>query len=287
MSLTEFGRPRGLPCSGGWLLERTVPEYLDLDAIGCYPLFTANDWSTVGKDLVDIGSHLVSVALVADPFGEYLPQDLLASFDRVVAFKEHYVVDFSKALLISKHHKYHSQRAAAEMAVEAGPPSESFASEWSELYRCLVRRRRLTGIKAFSYASFELQMEVPGMVVFRAMRKGEMLGAHLWYQEQNVAYSHLAASTEQGYNLNCSYAIYSAVIEYFRSKVQWIDLGGGAGTISRQDGLSRFKAGWSNSTRPAYFCGRILNPERYDALTRSIHPNPTSYFPAYRSGELS
>jgi hypothetical protein len=119
------------------------------------------------------------------------------------------------------------------------------------------------------------------------MRDGELLGAHLWYQQENVVYSHLAASTEQGYELNCSYAIYSAMIEYFRSKVQWVDLGAGAGTTARQDGLSRFKAGWSNSTRPAYFCGRILNPERYDALTRELSPNATNYFPAYRSGELS
>jgi hypothetical protein len=287
MSLTEFGEPRGLPRSGGWLLERTISDYSDRDAIGCYPIFAASDWSAVGKDLANIGPRLVSVALVADPFGEYLPQDLSASFDRVVAFKEHYVVDFSKPLLISKHHKYYSRRAAAELIVEAGPSTEVFASEWSELYGCLIRRHQLTGIKAFSRRSFEIQLKVPGMVVFRAMRDGELLGAHLWFQQENVVYSHLAASTEQGYELNCSYAIYSAVIEYFQSKVQWVDLGAGAGATARQDGLSRFKAGWSNSIRPAYFCGRILNPERYDALTRELYPNATNYFPAYRSGELS
>ena len=71
------------------------------------------------------------------------------------------------------------------------------------------------------------------MVVFRAMKNGELLGAHLWYQQQNVVYSHLAASTERGYKLNCSYAIHSAVVEYFRSKVQWIDLGAGAGTAAQ------------------------------------------------------
>jgi hypothetical protein len=287
MSLTEFGEIRGLPSSGGWLLERTVPSSADRDAIGCYPIFAASDWSAVGKDLSSIGPSLVSVALVADPFGEYLPQDLANSFDRVVAFKEHYVVDFSKPLLISKHHKYYSQRAAADLIVEVGPPTEVFASEWSDLYDCLIRRHGLTGIKAFSRHSFETQMKVPGMIVFRALRNGELVGAHLWYQQENVVYSHLAASTERGYDLNCSYAIYSAVIEYFRSKVQWIDLGAGAGIAARQDGLSRFKAGWSNSTRPAYFCGRILNPERYEALTRELYPKATNYFPAYRSGELS
>jgi hypothetical protein len=284
-SLTEFGEPRELPRSGGWLLERPIAEHSDRDAIGCYPIFSATDWSAVGEDLDKIGSRLVSVALVADPFGEYLEQDLSSWFDWVVAFKEHYVVDFSKPLLISRHHKYYS-RKASELVVEVGSPTDGFAAQWSELYDCLIRRHHLTGIKAFSRESFEVQMKVPGVVVFRVMKHGELLGAHLWYQQQNVAYSHLAASTEAGYELNCSYAIHSAVLDYFRSKVQWIDLGAGAGTAARQDGLSRFKAGWSNSTRPAYFCGRILNPERYDALTRELHPDITNYFPAYRSGEL-
>jgi len=286
-SLAEFGEPRELPCSGGWLLERTVPKYPDRDAMGSYPIFAASDWSGLGKDLGEIGPGLVSVALVADPFGEYLPQELSSWFDRVVAFKEHYAVDFLKPLLISKHHRYYSRRAAADVTVDVGPPVDGFAAQWSELYDSLVRRRQLKGIKAFSRASFEVQMKVPGMVVFRAMKNGELLGAHLWYQQQNVVYSHLAASTDQGYELNSSYAIYSAVVEYFRSKVQWVDLGAGAGTTASQGGLSRFKAGWSNSTRPAYFCGRILNPERYEALTRALCSDNTNYFPAYRRGELS
>ncbi len=255
--------------------------------MGSYPIFAASDWSGLSKDLSEIGPSLVSVALVADPFGEYFPRELSSWFDRVDAFKEHYVVDFSKPLLISKHHRYYYRRAAGDVTVDVGPPVDGFAAQWSELYDSLVRRHQLKGIKAFSRASFEIQLKVPGMVVFRARKNGELLGAHLWYQQQNVAYSHLAASTEQGYKLNCSYAIYSAVVEYFRSKVQWIDLGAGAGITARQDGLSRFKAGWSNSTRPAYFCGRILNPERYDALTRVLYSNNTNYFPAYRGGELS
>lgn len=285
-SLAEFGKPKELPRSGGWLLERSVPGFSDRDAMGCYPLFSANNWLGLPEDLADIGSRLVSVALVADPFGHYAPQDLRLSFETVVAFKEHYVIDFSRPLNISSHHKYYSRRAAAEVTIEAGPPPDGFAAQWTALYDSLVRRHELKGIKAFSKASFELQMKVPGMVVFRAIKDGSLVGAHLWYLSQHVAYSHLAASTEQGYELNCSYAIHLAVIEYFRSRVRCIDLGAGAGTASQQDGLSRFKAGWSNSTRPAYFCGRILNPERYAALARKTCTHESNYFPVYRSGEF-
>jgi hypothetical protein len=286
-SLAEFGEPRELPSSHGWLLERGVPGNADRDAMGCYPLFSATNWAGLSRDLAAIGPSLVSVALVADPFGEYLPDELRLCFDKVVAFKEHHVVDFSKPLVISRHHRYYSRKAAAEVKVEAGPPPDGFAEQWSDLYASLVQRHGLKGVKAFSRASFELQMKVPGMVVFRAIKDGALVGAHLWYVQQNVAYSHLAVSTERGYELNCSYAIHSAVVEHFRSRVRCVDLGGGAGTSENQDGLTRFKAGWANSARSAYFCGRILNPERYDALAREVCASETHYFPAYRRGELA
>jgi hypothetical protein len=285
-SLAEFGKPEELPRSGGWLLERMVPGFSDRDAMGCYPVFCAKNWSGLREDLANIGPRLVSVALVADPFGDYAPQDLSLWFERVVAFKEHYVIDFSRPLNISSHHRYYSRKAAAEVKVEAGPPPDGFAAQWTALYDSLVHRHKLTGIKAFSKASFELQMKVPGIVVFRAIKDGSLVGAHLWYLNQNVAYSHLAASTELGYELNCSYAIHTAMIEYFRSRARCVDLGAGAGTAAHKDGLSQFKAGWSNSTRPAYFCGRILNPGRYEELARKSCGHETNYFPLYRSGEF-
>jgi hypothetical protein len=282
-SLAQFGKPRELVRSGGWVLERPIPEAFEYDAIGCYPIFSAGNWQGLSQDLADLGTSLISVALVADPFGDYSYDDLSNWFDRVVAFKEHFIVDFAKPIRISKHHQYYSRRAAAKVVVEAGPPPDGFAVEWSELYDTLILRHGLKGIKAFSRTAFDLQMRVPGMVAIRAMKDGLLLGAHLWYVQHGVAYSHLAASTEDGYELNCSYAIHSAMMEYFRSRVQWVDLGAGAGTASREDGLSRFKAGWSNDTRSAYFCGRVLNSERYNALARGHEPN---YFPAYRSGEF-
>jgi hypothetical protein len=286
-SLAEFGEPRELPCSGGWLLERIVPTRLEHDAMGCYPIFSAKNWLGLGKDLADIGTHLVSVALVADPFGDYSPQQLSSWFDRVIAFKEHYVVDFSVDLRISRHHAYYARKAAAAVRIEVGPPPENFAAQWTEMYGSLVRRKGLKGIKAFSRAAFEIQLSIPGMVVFRALENNSLVGAHLWYEQQDVAYSHLAAATERGYELSCSYAIYAAVVEYFRPRLRWVDLGAGAGAgAARQDGLGRFKAGWANSSRNAYFCGRILNTERYDALTREFQRQGANYFPAYRDGEL-
>jgi lipid II:glycine glycyltransferase (peptidoglycan interpeptide bridge formation enzyme) len=82
--------------------------------------------------------------------------------------------------------------------------------------------------------------------MFRAMSQGKTVGAHLWYMQGEVAYSHLAASTEQGYRVMASYALYSCALGYFAGKVRWLDLGGGAGVRSDdEDGLSRFKRGGS------------------------------------------
>ena len=44
-SLAEFGVPRLLPRSGGWILERRIESFPDRDAAGCYPLFSCRDWS--------------------------------------------------------------------------------------------------------------------------------------------------------------------------------------------------------------------------------------------------
>jgi len=226
------------------------------------------------------------VALVTDPFGEYTPEQLSSWFDRVLAFKEHFVVDFSSPLQISKHHSYYARKAARDVRIEAGAPPENFAAQWAVLYESLVQRHGLKGIKAFSRTAFEVQFAIPGMTAFRALENDTVVGAHLWYEQGGVAYSHLAAATERGYELNCSYAIYAAVLEYFRPKVRWVNFGAGAGTATRQDGLSWFKAGWSNRARTAYFCGRILNQERYDALVKRSHKEGATYFPAYRAGEL-
>src|SRR3990172_4731763 len=65
-SLAEFGTPRPLPHSGGWLLERTIPGSESRDAMGCYPLFACRDWSRLPMDLEDLARDLVSVSLVTD-----------------------------------------------------------------------------------------------------------------------------------------------------------------------------------------------------------------------------
>lgn len=286
VSLAEFGQPLRLPRSGAWLLRRRIPGSPRYDAMGCYPLFLAQNWSELSGDLGGLEPELVSVALVADPFGNYTVEHLANCFSVVFPFKQHFILDYSKPICFSKHHSYYARKAASTVRIEVGPPPPGFCAEWTRLYGELIRRRGLVGIKAFSRTAFQIQLGIPGMIAIRALENNVLVGAHLWYEANDVAYSHLAAATERGYQLNCSYAIYAAAIEYFRARLMFIDLGGGPSNESAKDGLAWFKRGWSNAFRTAYFCGRIVNLQSYNALVEATGKLENGYFPAYRSGEL-
>jgi hypothetical protein len=287
-SLAEFGRPIHLPSSGGWLLERSIRDTTHRDAMGAYPLFSCANWNGLGADLSELGNDLVSVAVAPDPFGDYGVDLLHACFDRVVAFKSHFVVDLSQpGPYGGRHHRYYARKALRDVTVDVSLSPGDMLNDWIGLYDHLIQRHELRGIKAFSPQAFRRQFETPGLILVHASTSdGACVGAHLWYMDRDIAYSHLAATNDTGYRLSCSYAIYEAALEYFRGKVRWVDLGGGAGASSKEDGLTRFKQGWSNCVKPAYFCGRILNAERYAELVKATNTGTATYFPAYRSGEL-
>ena len=173
-SLAEFGRPRAMPRCGGWVLERAIEGNSDRDAMGCYPLFCCRDWEKLPRDLEDLGQDLVSVALVTDPFGAYDPDLLEQCFDRVVPFKEHYVVDCSRPVdqSVSRNHQYQARRALKEVRVEPHADPPAFLEEWVALYDTLIRKHALKGIHAFSRRVFAAQLSIPGITVLRAGARG-------------------------------------------------------------------------------------------------------------------
>lgn len=287
-SLSEFGEPRTLPKSGGHVLVRQIPGTLHRDAMGPYPLFVCRDWSRLPEDLENIGEDLVSLALVADPFGDHDEKLLRRCFDVVRPFKEHFVTDLEvpRDSIVSKHHRYYARKALEGVRVEECEEPSRFLDDWVGLYANLADRHGLKGIQAFSRESFAEQLEVPGMVVFRAVAGGETVGMHLWYVSGEVAYSHLAASSERGYGLMAAYALHWFAVGRFAGRLAWLDFGAGAGIGEDSGGLSRFKKGWSTGTRTAYFCGRVFDPEAYAELSHRSGVPETGYFPAYRAGEF-
>lgn len=284
-SLAEFGEVVELPTCGGWLLARPVPGSDASDGIGCYPLLACRDWRAIGAELASLADRLVCVSAVTDPFATAAPALLQSAFpDVCYEYKQHFVTDLSRPLetTVASHHRRNVRKSLARVEVFEAAAGESLLSDWLPMYDNLVRRHSVSGIARFSPQSFALQMAVPGFTAFVARERGAMCGMSWWYAAGDVAYYHLAAYSDRGYELGASFALFWTALTHFaKLGVRWAALGAGAGVRAADDGLTRFKQGWATETRPAYFCGRILQSDAYARLTAAV-ARPTNYFPAYR-----
>jgi hypothetical protein len=249
-------------------------------------------WDQLPADLAAPGSRWVTLVLVTDPFAELDPAHLATGFDFVKPFKCHFVADLTTpfAEALNKHHRYYVKKSLKEIETEVCDQPRRYLREWIGLYDNLVQKRGIRGLRAFSAWSFEQQLGIPGMVLILGRQRGEIIGAHLVAIQGDVAYSHLAAFSAVGYQLNAAYAIYWATLEYLTARhVRYLDLGGAPGLDpdAPADGLTLFKRGWSRTTRLVYLCGRVLDPDRYAELCRLKGAEATDYFPAYRAGEFA
>jgi hypothetical protein len=290
-SLAEFGKPRRLTHCQGWILERQIPGFPDYDGMGGYPIFTCQDWSGLHLDLEELGRDLVSLSLVTDPFGIYGIDDLRRYFrDVVIPFKQHFVVDLGRPMraYVCGHHRRNADKGLKNVLVDRWELPSSSLDEWVGLYATLIERHRIRGIAAFSRESFAQQLAVPGIIAFRAVYEQITVGMILWYVQGEVGYYHLGAYNALGYELRASFALFWFAIKYFVDQgLRWLNLGAGAGIEGNsQDGLSRFKAGWSTGTRTAHFCGRIFNHARYSEIVKAKRISAETFFPAYRRGEF-
>lgn len=284
-SLSEFGDVRALPNCGGWLLETPIPNSDMRDAMGCYPMFACANWRALADDLAALAADLVSVRLVTDSFAAADAAQLSAAFpDVCYEYKQHFVCDLARPLeqSVNRHHQRNARKALKAVEVCEATNDPHLLGEWCALYDQLIERRGITGLQRFSGISFARQLRVPGLVAFAAKEQGETCGLILWFVSGNVAYYHLAAYSDRGYELRASFALFWHSLTHFAtSGLRWAALGAGAGTHATDSGLTRFKRGWSTDTRPVYFCGRVLQPKAYADLAANTS-SVGGFFPAYR-----
>jgi hypothetical protein len=285
-SLEEFGTVHKLPRCGGWLLASATPNPNLRDAMGCYPLFCCQDWSALGADLLSMADNFVSVRIVTDPVANVGIAQLKDAFpDVCYEYKQHLVTDLSQPLesVASNHHRRNVRKAMNALTVRQLPHADFLLPDWQRLYDNLVRRHQISGIARFSPLAFERQMAVPGFTAFSAFDGDRTCGMTLWYVCGDVAYYHLGAYSDRGYECGASYALFWNALTQFASEgIRWAALGAGAGTQSAESGLTRFKQGWATHTRPVFFCGRIFQPAAYAKLAAAA-PAKSGYFPAYRA----
>lgn len=288
-SLAAEGMPRQLPGADGWIIERAIPDSPLRDAMGPYPLFSCTDWRALPDDLRALReSGLVSLVLVSDPFLGEAAGEAWRGFDMIRPFKRHYIADLeqSPCRTVSRHHRYYARRAERDVEVEVAEQPLAHLDEWCGLYDRLVARHGIGDLRAFSRAAFARLLQVPGVVLFRALSQGRAVGAQIVLVQDDVAHAHLAAFSDEGYDLGASYALDWRALEYLRGRARYLDWGGGVGAPdAATDGLARYKEGWSTHTRLAYLLGAVLRPEEYAGLCRAREVAGGDYFPAYRQGE--
>jgi lipid II:glycine glycyltransferase (peptidoglycan interpeptide bridge formation enzyme) len=286
-SLSMFGKPQELSDSQGWILIREISGSGEKDAMGCYPLFSCPRPEGLLEDVRSLDENLVSLTLVTDPIVDY-PLDLLRECfpDRMIPFREHYVIDrhIPREESVKKNHRYHARKALSQLEIDVVENSESFLDEWTDLHSNLISRHKITGIQAFSKESFRQQFNTPGVIVIAARHEQKAVAAMIFCIQDGAVQAHVLGCTDQGYALSALYGIIWKTYDVFDDDVRWCNLMGVPG--SGNENIRRFKAGWTDITKTAYLCGKIINETKYRQLAAPHQQNGSKYFPLYRNGEM-
>lgn len=286
-TLAHVGSPVDLPAWRTCVIARDWRRRAK-DAVGPYPLTCLGSDSDLGMGLDELRkAGFVSVLLVVDGLIGPAIDRLQRAFTIARPFKTHYIVDQSLgAYRPSKHHRYEIRRAmehGVEIRIE---PLRGILDAWTALYQGLISRHCITGVQCFTRDSFEALAACEGLIAVGAYIGSELIACHLWFQYEEIVWSHLAASNARGYATAAAYAVCDQSIRNFSGRL--INLGGSAGIDdAASDGLARFKAGFSNRTQTASLIGSVLDPTLYQALCSErsgiSHEN---YFPAYRAPSM-
>ncbi len=256
--------------------------------MGLYPMLSCSDWSSLPGDLEALRKeNLVSLVCVSDPFLEAPGCKQFHGFDLVKPFKTHYAAHLDRSIeqIISQHHAYYVRKAARYLEVEVVEEPLVYLDEWHELYSALITRHGIKDLRRFSKESFRKQLSIPGLRLFRAMHAGTIAGAQLLLQKDDIVHAHLAAFTSEGYARGASYLLDWQALDHYRGKARVLNWGGGASS-SPDDGLARYKRGWSTDQHTSYLLGAVFDTEVYAALSGSGFTKFTGYFPDYRRGEF-
>ena len=271
--------PLLMPSVGLHVLKRPIPGSDLYDAMGPYPLSPLRADADLEADFDHLRAQgIVSLVLVSDPFFHPSHESLAGAFDTAALFKEHYIYDFAQPQPFSSHHRYEIRRAAPACDVRVIDLAEHMDA-WYALYAQLIEKHHITGIQAFTRSYFE-QLCALDPIVVGAFSAGKLVSAHIWLMHEGYVYSHLAASSDEGYKLRAAYVVYDYSITHFTQLgAHKLDFGAGAGVNETSQGLTFLKKGFSTGRVPCYLCCKILDEVSYAALSRG---KASAFFPAYR-----
>lgn len=281
----HIGEPVSLVASGGTLLRREIAGTSLTDLTGCYPFFCCADWSALGDDLAAIGKDDVSVVLVTDPFIDDRAEQLEQDFGFARPFKTHYVADLSKPLasFIPPERMREARSAARRLDVEVAPSPAAWVGDWLALWDRSRHAPDPSGENRLPREAVVRLFEVPGVVVIRATDRGRTVGMHVEFHQGDIVHGHFAAYDPDYYRLGVSTLLNVFELEHFASRARFYNHGGVPGVQDGQNGLSRFKRDFSNTTRTAFLCGSVFDSAAYDRLAGHKAGSQPPFFPAYRA----
>ena len=274
---------------GASLLVRQVQGIDCLDWAGPYPFLDGGHLAGLECDLRHATSQSVAaLSAVLEPLtmpNERLISNVFPDFDR--PFKQHALVDLGADLEAqrSSQHRRKVRRALRKVNVERASVDDSVREEWLGLYSGLREARGFAGQMAdFDEAGLEAQLGLPGSRYYRARMSGTTVAAALWFDSEEFTWYHLGASTDAGRAVEASYALFDlALRQSVEAGLSWANLGGGAGLAEiEDDGLARFKRGWTPHLGWSRLVGRIISLATYESACQLGGPSRGGTFPPYR-----
>ena len=279
--LAHMGAPFAVPEWGCHVLLRATPCGRRLDAAGPYPIAVIEQGADLEAGLDRLrAAGAVSIIVVVDDYLRPALAALESAFDFLRPFKSQYLHDRALGpLTLNKHHRYEVRKALAEVSASE-IRLQDYRDDWLALYGALAERHGVDGVHAFPTAYHDALLKIAGLRAFGGFVDGRLVSAHVFMTHERYAISHLAASSPEGYDARAAYAVNNQAIADL-ADCDVINFGGAAGhQDNADDGLARFKRGFSNRTASSYLCGKVLDPEAYDALSFGF--DGSGFFPAYR-----
>jgi hypothetical protein len=265
------------------------------------PLVRAADAQAVRADFREAFAGYCHSRGVVSEFVRFNPllrnQEGWGGFYELRKCGDNVVIDLSKdedAILAGyRSGTRYNMRAACKRGAQVEQADKTSANSrlFADMYRRAMDRVGAAPFYYFSNAYFERLVSLDDDLVslyFARDGDGKVISAALFLHGQEYVHYHLSATVAGVNRLSPgSLLLHNAVLDMRRKGKKYFHLGGAA---ADQEGLHRFKRGFSGDRKEYYVGRRVQDPLRYEAAQASWNAaNPgkagralTDYFPGYR-----
>ena len=261
--------------SGSWLLTRAIPGSERRDAIVGYPHLVSRDARALSEDLRETAAlaDVVTVSALTDPLASLDEELLRPSFpDLVRVDAQHYLADLV-SFWPARDHRRAAREALRSVDVEVEDAPASLPGRWAAPHR----RRRCPASswaspRGRSRACWRYPAASPSPHSPRTVRWPWPSST----SAETTPHVHALTSSPAGEELGARYALVQTMVEDMAGRgLRFLDLGTAEADLDFMDG-------WTETLRPSFRCGRVVDRVAYEQLTAAAGTSGSGAFPAYR-----